>query len=538
MPGRSYKSGLCGVIGMSQPQVNRSPYPENMRTIPASRKVTRSPWRGARPLSALFVCAVWFAAEAVARDALSDVLLDKHRLSQSIDAVVTNRMAQGHVPGAIVTLVHGNRIVFNKGYGLADLDKRTPVDPKETLFRIASVSKVFTAAAVMRLGQQGRLDPDEDIRHRLHAGGFPLDETVPGPIPWTALLTHSAGIRERFIPSLTVTTDPSKVISLRDYLQQALPLRWQESGKTLLYSDHGIALVGQLVEMVSRKNFADAMEDLVFRPLRLKHTRYAVPKKLQHTIAVAYEYKDGRHHALDYAFSNIDPALGLLTTGGDMARFMIAHVDPRSPFLSKRSRQYMHDLQFTDDARLGYGATCGLFECRRVSPRYVFSLGYSLGFVSMLYLMPEEHVGLFISQNRAGELVFTVEDLYKMASVPRGGKVALATVDPKEMSGADSISVAGKYALTRTLSSGDGERDYVLVEALPDTNEIQLVDWRKPDSPTRWKQVEPLLFRSTNGDELISFRQGPDNRITHLFGLFPPFGVFQRVADIKAPVAK
>lgn len=509
-----------------------------MRIIPASRRIHYPTRRRVRTLSALLVGAVWFAVEAVGGDAIPDVLSDKDLLSRSIDAIVTNRMAQGHVPGAIVTLVHGNKIVFNKGYGLADLDKRTPVDPKETLFRIASVSKVFTAAAVMRLVQQGKIDLNEDVRHRLHAGGFALDETVPGPIRWTDLLTHSAGIRERFIPNLTVTTDPSKVIPLRDYLQQALPLRWQKSGETLLYSDHGIALVGHLVEIASRKNFAEAMQDAVFNPLKLKHTHYAVPKTMRPTIAVAYEYKNGNYQAMDYAFSNIDPALGLLTTGSDMARFMIAHLDHRSAFLNERSRHYMHELQFTDDARLGYGATCGLFECRKVSHRYVFSLGYSLGFVSMLYLMPEEDVGLFISQNRTGELVFTIEDFYKIVSVPEGGKASAPNVDRNEKSARGNRAVAGKYALTRTLSSGDGERDYVLVKSLPDTDEIQLVDWRKPGSPTRWKQVEPLLFRSTTGDELISFRRGQDDRVTYLFGLFSPFGVFQRVGDTDAPVTK
>jgi len=106
------------------------------------------------------------------------------------------------------------------------------------------------------------------------------------------------------------------------------------------------------------------------------------------------------------------------------------------------------------------------------------------------------------------------------------------------LSAADNSTVAGKYALTRTLSSGDGERDYVVVESISGTDEIQLVDWRKPDSPTHWTQIEPLLFRSTNGDELISFRRGPQNRITHLFGLFSPFGVFQRIADPAVPPAK
>jgi CubicO group peptidase (beta-lactamase class C family) len=509
-----------------------------MRDTLASRKFIHSTRRRVRPLSALLAYAVWFAVEAVGRDAMPEVLLDKDLLSRSIDAVVTNRMAQGHVPGAIVTLVHGNKILFNKGYGLSDLDKRTPVDPNETLFRIASVSKVFTATAVMRLAQQGRINLNEDIRHRLQAGGFSLDETMPGLITWIDLMTHSGGIRERFIPNLTVTSDSSKVIPLRDYLQQALPLRWQKPGENLLYSDHGIALVGHLLEIASRKTFANAMQDAVFRPLKLKHTRYTVPKKMQPTVAVAYEYKNGSYRTMEYAFSNIDPALGLLTTGSDMAQFMIANLDPRSTFLDERSRHYMHELQYTDDARLGYGATCGLFECRRGSPRYVFSLGYSLGFVSMLYLMPEEHLGLFISQNRAGDLVFTVEDFRKIVSVPRAAEMPVEIVGRREDFSGYASDVTGKYALIRTLSSGDGERDYVLVKSLPEATAIQLIDWRKPESPTLWKEVEPLMFRSTNDDELISFRRGPDDRITHLFGLFPPFGVFQRVSDLDATVAK
>lgn len=502
------------------------------RSLQQNPSTTR---RGVRSRLALLVCVVWFAVGATGQSAIRDVLSDKDLLSRSIDAVVTNRMAQGHVPGAIVTLVHGNKIVFNKGYGLADLEKRTAVDPEQTLFRIASVSKVFTATAVMRLAQEGKINLSEDVREHLRAGGFTLDETVSGPITWIDLLTHSGGIRERFIPDLTVTTNSAKVIPLRSYLQQALPLRWQKPGDTLLYSDHGIALVGHLIEIASEKSFPDAMQDTVFQPLKLKHTCYAVTKKMQPRVAVAYEYKDGKHQAMDYAFSNIDPALGLLTTGSDMSRFMIAHLDYRSGFLNDRGSHYMHELQFTDDARLGYGATCGLFECRRVSPRYVFSLGYSLGFVSMLYLLPEERLGLFISQNRAGELVFTVEDFYKIVSAPGADKIPAPTVSSKEKRTLPASAVAGKYALTRTLSSGDGERDYVFVKTIPDTDEIQLVDWRKPDSPTRWKQIESLLFRSTTGNDLISFRRGPGNRITHLFGLFSPFGVFQRVADSEVP---
>src|SRR3954467_7181633 len=184
-------------------------------------------------------------------------------------------------------------------------------------------------------------------------------------------------------------------------------------------------------------------------------------------VAVAYRYSDSGYKPMDYAFSSIDPALGVLTTAGDMERLMIAHLDSRSAFLNERSRNYMHELQFTDEPRLGFGATCGLFECRRGAWRYLFSLGYALGFQSMLYLIPDRQIGLFVSQNRTGELVFTLEDLQKFISAEEAPKDSPPELLDKRNFESNAKAVVGKYTLTRTMSSGDGERDYVLVSYLP-----------------------------------------------------------------------
>src|SRR4030095_15971311 len=141
--------------------------------------------------------------EVTAGERKESILGDSRRLEEAVDQIVTNRMQKSHVPGAVVTLVKGKEIIFNKGYGFANLEERRPVDPDRTLFRVASVSKVFNAMAALTLVDRGVIGADEDVRPRLMAAGLDLDKSVDGPITLKALLTHHAGIREVYIPKLT-----------------------------------------------------------------------------------------------------------------------------------------------------------------------------------------------------------------------------------------------------------------------------------------------------------------------------------------------
>jgi len=122
------------------------------------------------------------------------------------------------VPGAGVTIVKGNKIIFNKGYGFANLEEQRPVDLDRTLFRVVSVSKVFNAMAALTLVDRGLIGIEEDVRPRLAAAGLALDKTVDGPITLKALLTHTAGIRELYIANATLTTNRSDVLPLRSRL--------------------------------------------------------------------------------------------------------------------------------------------------------------------------------------------------------------------------------------------------------------------------------------------------------------------------------
>jgi CubicO group peptidase (beta-lactamase class C family) len=92
---------------------------------------------------------------------------DPKELEVFLDNFFAQQMAKEHVPGAVFVLVKDGKIFFTKGYGYADLEKKTPVIPDQTLFRVGSISKLFTATAVMQLAEQGKLNLDDDVNKYL-----------------------------------------------------------------------------------------------------------------------------------------------------------------------------------------------------------------------------------------------------------------------------------------------------------------------------------------------------------------------------------
>jgi CubicO group peptidase (beta-lactamase class C family) len=98
-------------------------------------------------------------------------LSDPQELGSFLDGIMTAQLKDHHIPGATLAVVKDGKIFFKKGYGYADIDKRLPVDPDQTLFRPGSVSKLFTWTAVMQLVEQGKLDLKADVNTYLTRPG-------------------------------------------------------------------------------------------------------------------------------------------------------------------------------------------------------------------------------------------------------------------------------------------------------------------------------------------------------------------------------
>ena len=120
-------------------------------------------------------------------------LTDPAELETFLDDLFTKQMEDYHIAGLTFALVKDGQLFFQKGYGYADLEKQTPVDPATTIFRIGSVTKLFTWTAVMQLVEQGKLDLDADVNTYLD---FKIPSTFPEPITLKHLLSHTAGFEE------------------------------------------------------------------------------------------------------------------------------------------------------------------------------------------------------------------------------------------------------------------------------------------------------------------------------------------------------
>jgi len=145
--------------------------------------------------------------------------LDAKDVESFLDKFFPEQMVKLHFPGAVFVLVKDGKVRFAKGYGYADLQNKRPVSPDRTAFRVASVSKLFTATAVMQLWEKRKINLNDDVNRYLKS--FHLPNNYPKPVAIHDLLTHTGGFDEQFIGKAART--PSEIISLGPYLARRMP---------------------------------------------------------------------------------------------------------------------------------------------------------------------------------------------------------------------------------------------------------------------------------------------------------------------------
>ena len=168
------------------------------------------------------------------------------------DSFFTPYLREFPAPSLAVAVVYRDSVVLLKGYGHERTHPERPVDADSTLFNVASISKLFTAAAAMQLVEQGRLAPDEDVSQWLGPGWVRGEGP---PITLRHLLTHTSGLDGAFMRD--VVARPSELVPLRDYLARFPPRRGRPPGREIRYSNLGMALVGRIVEVGSGLPFDD-----------------------------------------------------------------------------------------------------------------------------------------------------------------------------------------------------------------------------------------------------------------------------------------
>ena len=372
---------------------------------------------------------------------------DPAELSAFVDGVMATSMDSNHVPGAVVVVVKDGEVIFAKGYGYADLDNKTPVDPATTLFRPGSVSKLFTWTAVMQLVEAGKLDLDADVNNYLD---FEIPATYAQPITLRLIMTHMAGFEDKGNGLFKLNAED--VSSLETYVKTNLPARVFPPGQYAAYSNYATALSGYIVERVSEMPFEQYIATNILQPLQMQYSTFQqpLPAELSSQMSKGYNYLNGEYIEGSFEFVVGTPAGALSSTGLDMANFMIAHLQEgefsENRILSAETTQLMHSPLYRPDPQMG-GMAYGFFYNTHNGQYTLSHGGDTMLFHSQLYLLPESNLGIFVSTNgTTGSMV--VEQLitaFLDRYYPNQESLALTPTD-------DFASRADQYAGTYYLA--------------------------------------------------------------------------------------
>jgi len=375
-------------------------------------------------------------------------------LDAFFDSIFADSIKSAHAPGAVVAVVHGGEVLFSKGYGTAKLGEDIPVDPDTTLFRVASISKLFAATAVMQLVERGKLNLHTDVNFYLK--DFQLPYTYPDPVTLDNLMTHTGGFDDRFLGGAAPTHET--MIPLGAYLAQRMPPRVMPPGVVMSYSNHGMALAGHIVEAVTGMPFAQYVDGNIFTPLGMEHSYFDLVPDTNTPLATGYNYYLGKYHEAKYDYPLTPPASTLACTAHDMSRFMIAHLQNgrygNTYILDEDTMRLMHIRHFAHHPDMVDGRAYAFSEHLRNGHRTLEHTGLIWGFASLLLLIPDANTGLFVSSTTNGRGVYGAVsgrfvNRYFPAPPKRDADLRPAPSQPLEGSAQRIKEVAGYYRHNR-----------------------------------------------------------------------------------------
>lgn len=357
----------------------------------------------------LWVPQVQAQSAAAAGDSKPPAALNAESAAAFLDEFFASSETKPHYVGASVIVVKDGQILAEKGYGYADLDKKTPVDPKNTAFRVASVSKTFTAAAVMQLAEQGKVDLKADFQ--TYVKGLEFENPFGTPVTVENLLTHTTGFEIRDPQLEDIHTDPGKHISMEDYAMKHMPPVVRKPGSAYMYDNFSFLLLGMIVENVSGEPFESYMQEHIFKPLGMNNSSFMLNEKFKSQLATGY---DTVHKPVDLYMLEPTPMPqgGMLSTADDIGKFMIAFLNDGKKddhqilkaATVKSMEQYRSSIHpLLPDTAYGFEAPFQLPGAGS-SSKVITKAGDLSGYSSYLFFIPEQNTGVFLTYNQNGAL--------------------------------------------------------------------------------------------------------------------------------------
>ena len=346
--------------------------------------------------------------------------------ADKVDEFLRAQMAARHVPGLSVAVVRDGKVVLARGCGLANVELSVPAT-RDTVYQLASVTKQFTATAIMMLVEEGKIGLDEKISHYLD--GLP---SAWGDIRVRHLLSHTSGIK-----SYTSVPDFFKT-ARKDYAKEEIlklvadaPLDFSP-GEKWSYSNTGYFLLGMLIEKVTGKAYGAFLNERIFQPLGMTRTRVNDLTEIIRNRASGYTWQQECLRNGEYVSPTQPFAAGaLVSTVSDMAKWDAALYTGR---LLKRSSfvQMWTPVKLNDGKATTYGFGWQIEEYR--TRKRISHGGGIPGFSTEISRFVDDHLTVIVLANSdsadAGSLATGVAAFYIPALVAHAPK-PIADDDPK-----------------------------------------------------------------------------------------------------------
>ena len=443
-----------------------------------------------------------------------------------LDGLVPYALQRNEIAGAVVVIVKDGQVLTQRGFGYADVAAYQPVDPASTLFRIGSISKLFTWTAVMQLVESGKINLDGDVNRY-------LDFTIPSyagkPVTMRNLMTHTPGFEELDRDGIRFS---GAVPALGDFLKRWVPRRIFAPGTTPAYSNYGAALAGYIVERLSGESFDGYVEQHIFHPLGMLQAtfRQPLPAQLAPFMSRGYELASGP--ARPFELIAVPPAGSASMSGADMAKFMIAQLAHGEGLLKPETAQLMQTPAYVSVPGTNLMAL-GFYE-QQVNGVSAIAHGGDLNFFhSYLWLIPAKNVGLFVSFNSAGQDNFRLRlslfeqfaDRYfppahaaapvELPSAKEHARMLVGSYFSSRGSFSNFLDVANLLGQVRIGLDEDGRPLVPAMEGLG-------------DSPRKWIETAPFVWQDAYGHQRLGAEVENDRVVRWSVDELSPFMVYLR----------
>ncbi|MEP6705657.1 MAG: serine hydrolase domain-containing protein, partial [Acidobacteriota bacterium] len=382
--------------------------------------------RVAWPVLAMFTVAVFFGLTSLPSRFLSasnarpteittqnvEPRGDYSPVAEMLDKFIAREMAEKDLPAVSIALVDDQQIVWAKGFGFADPTGEIPATA-ETVYRVGSVSKLFTDIAVMQLVEQGKLDINAPVTRYLPS--FQPKNGFDKPITLRQLMSHRSGlVREPPVGNYFDPTAPSLAKTIASLNETKLVYAPESH---TIYSNAGVATVGYVLEKTQGQPFAKYLKRAVLDPLGLDHSSFEPTPEITKSLAKAYMWTiDGRTFPAPTFELGISPAGCMYTTVEDMARFMSVLFaggrGSKGQILTQSTLDQMWKPQYAKAGqKTGFGIGFNISEMD--GHRKIGHGGAIYGFATQLSALPDDKLGVVVvtTKDAANAVTSHIADL-------------------------------------------------------------------------------------------------------------------------------